>query len=458
MSSEVVLSLRGIGKSFPTVDKPYKRLAQVLLPGLAPGGEFHALQGVDLEVRRGEAVGIIGRNGSGKSTLLQVIAGILQPTTGTLKVSARIAALLELGAGFNPEFTGRENIRLNASLLGLDARQIDQRMDSIIGFAEIGDHVDQQVKTYSSGMFVRLAFAVAVHTDPDVLIVDEALSVGDIYFQRKCHRRIEELRQQGCTLLFVTHAIDSLLRLCDRGVVIEAGRVLYDGEVGQAVKEYLRLVFGDNSTGGAEADDERADAPTVAGDGAGDITDGADDELAAFLRGGGQDRFARRAGYNRDETRVGTGEAVTCDYLVTGSHGHGPLVAAREPFTVRVRYLLPAALDNLVFGVRLCTISGTVLYSCNTMVSSGCLYEAEAGTVAVAAFDMRCSLLRGHYFLTVGVSRYDPSSNEYVALDRRVDAIVLTVTGLDTHAEGVTDLEAAIAMSAAGAGAIGVMQ
>ncbi|MGY1458835.1 ABC transporter ATP-binding protein [Luteimonas sp. A534] len=455
MSSEVVISLRGIGKSFPVADKPYKRLAQVLLPGLARGGEFHALRDVDLEVRRGEAVGIIGRNGSGKSTLLQVIAGILQPGTGTLKVSARIAALLELGAGFNPEFTGRENIRLNASLLGLDARQIDERMDAIIGFAEIGEHVDQQVKTYSSGMFVRLAFAVAVHTDPDVLIVDEALSVGDIYFQRKCHRRIEELRQQGCTLLFVTHAIDSLLRLCDRGVVIDAGRVLYDGEVGQAVKEYLRLVFGDNSTGGG---DEPVPAQALAGGGDSDGADEADDELAVFLRGGGRDHFAKRAGYNRDETRVGNGEAITCDYLVTGSHGHGPVVAAREPFTVRVRYLLPTALDNLVFGVRLCTISGTVLYSCNTMVSSGCLYRAEAGTVAVAAFDMRCSLLRGHYFLTVGVSRYDPSGNEYVALDRRVDAIVLTVTGPDTHAEGVTDLEAGISMSAAGAGAIGIMR
>ncbi|MGY0650765.1 ABC transporter ATP-binding protein [Luteimonas sp. A537] len=457
MSSEVVLRLRGIGKSFPTVDKPYKRLAQVLLPGLAAGGEFHALRDVDLEVRRGEAIGIIGRNGSGKSTLLQVIAGILQPTTGSLEVSARIAALLELGAGFNPEFTGRENIRLNASLLGLDARQIDQRMDSIIGFAEIGDHVDQQVKTFSSGMFVRLAFAVAVHTDPDVLIVDEALSVGDIYFQRKCHRRIEELRQQGCTLLFVTHAIDSLLRLCDRGVVIDAGRVLYDGEVGQAVKEYLRLVFGDNSGGGG-ADGDPAPVLRAEPDGGDGAADSGDDELAAFLRGGGQDRFASRAGYNRDETRVGTGEAVTCDYLVTGSHGHGPMVAGREPFTVRVRYQLPSATDNLVFGVRLCTISGTVLYSCNTMMATGNLYRAEAGTVAVATFDMRCSLLRGHYFLTVGVSRYDRSSDEYVALDRRIDAIVLTVTGADTDADGLADLEAAIAMSAAGAGAIGVMR
>jgi lipopolysaccharide transport system ATP-binding protein len=454
MSSEVLLSLRGIGKSFPTVDKPYKRLLQVLFPRMARGSEFHALRDVDLEVRRGEAIGIIGRNGSGKSTLLQVIAGILQPSTGSLRVSARIAALLELGAGFNPEFTGRENIRLNASLLGLDARQVDERMDAIIAFAEIGAHVDQQVKTYSSGMFVRLAFAVAVHTDPDVLIVDEALSVGDVYFQRKCHRRIEALREQGCTLLFVTHAIDSLLRLCDRGIVIEAGQVRYDGEVGLAVKEYLRLVFGDNSSAADAGGPARSAAPHLHAESPGG---GDDDELAAFLAGGGEDGFARRPGYNRDETRIGTGEAVTCDYLVSGSHGHGPMVAAREPFTVRVRYLLPSAMENLVFGVRLCTVSGAVLYSTNTLVSNGKLYRAEAGTVAVATFDMRCALLRGHYFMTVGVSRLDPVTSEYHAIDRRVDAIVLTVTGPDEHADGVADMEGALTVSAAGQGVIGVM-
>jgi len=446
MSSEVVIQLRGIGKAFPKFEKPYQRLLHVLVPGSQARDEFHALREVTLDIHRGEAIGIIGRNGSGKSTLLQIIAGILQPSSGDLRVSARIAALLELGAGFNPEFTGRENIRLNASLFGMNSEQINRRMDPIIAFAEIGEHVDQPVKTYSSGMFVRLAFAVAVHIDPDVLIVDEALSVGDIYFQRKCHKRIEELRQRGCTLLFVTHSIDSLLRLCERGVLIESGQVVFDGDVKLAVKEYLRRVFGDN----AMAADDAA---------AGNLpADSGEDELAGFLAGGAADRFASRPGFNRDETRLGDGSAATCDYLISGSHGFGPVVEAREPFKLYVRYHLPTAIDNLIFGVRICTVSGTVVYSCNTLVAGGKLYAADAGTVAVVTFDMRCSLLRGHYFLTVGVSRYHPVDREIVALDRRVDAIVLNVIGADTHAEGLADMEAEIAVDVRGAGRIQAAQ
>ena len=447
MSSEVVISLRGVGKAYPTFDKPHERLLHLLAPRLHAGDEFQALRDVDLDVRRGEAVGIIGNNGSGKSTMLQIIAGILQPSSGTVRTNARISALLELGAGFNPEFTGRENIGLNASLLGLDAAQVAARMDQIIAFAEIGDHVEQQVKTYSSGMFVRLAFAVAVHTDPDVLIVDEALSVGDIYFQRKCHKRIEEMRQLGCTLLFVTHSIDSMLQLCDRGVVMEAGALVFDGDARVAVKEYLRRVFGDSAGRGAEAPD--APAPDVAGGG---------DEYAQFAAAGAVDRFSLRTGYNRDETRLGDGSATTCDFLVESTLGYGPVVAARQPFKLHVRYSLPMAMDRLIFGLRVCTVTGTVVYSSNTFVSSGSLFACDAGTVAIAEFDLRCSLLRGHYFVTVGVSRFDDTGTEVFALDRRADAIVLTVVGEDTHAEGTTDLEAAIllAVPAAGAGAIRV--
>jgi lipopolysaccharide transport system ATP-binding protein len=450
MSSEVVISLHGVGKSYPSFDEPYQRLLNMFLPRRRNSADFQALREVDLEVRRGEAVGIIGKNGSGKSTMLQIIAGILQPSTGEVRTNARISALLELGAGFNPEFTGRENIGLNASLLGLSAAQIAARMEQIIAFAEIGEHVDQQVKTYSSGMFVRLAFAVAVHTDPDVLIVDEALSVGDIYFQRKCHKRIEEMRQQGCTLLFVTHSTDSMLRLCDRAVLLERGRVVFDGEAKLAVKEYLRRVFGDNAERAVEDEDGSSDSEAfarVAGE-------AHDDELAAFMGGGHVERFASRAGYNRDETRVGEGSAITCDYLISSSHGYGPLVTAREPFKLYVRYSMPIALDRLIFGLRVTTVTGAVVYSSNTFVSSSRLYACEADTVAIVEFDLRCSLLRGHYFVTVGVSRFDQTGNEIVAIDRRADAIVLSVLGDNTHAEGLADLEASISVDTRGTGRI----
>lgn len=441
MSSEAILSLRGIGKAYPIVEKPHQQLLHALAPSLRRRRVFHALRDVSFDVHRGEAIGVIGRNGSGKSTLLQIIAGILQPTSGSVYVRARIAALLELGAGFNPLFSGRENARLNASLLGLSAVEIDARMDQILAFAEIGDYVEQPVKTYSSGMFMRLAFAVAAHTDPDVLIVDEALSVGDVYFQRKCFKRIEQMRQRGCTLLFVTHATDSVVQLCERGIVLDRGRLVFDGGAGPAVKAYLRKVFGDHSatnTVGVGHDANAADGTEAQDEAA---------EIAAFEAGGAKEGFHMRPGYNADETRVGNGRATTADCLISSSAGLGPTVPSREPFRVLVRYHFPTAIDRVIFGMRLRTPTGLVVYSSNTLISGGQLYTCEGGTTALVAFDLRCSLVRGPYFLTVGVSRLDEDGSEIHALDRRIDAMLLVATGAVGHAEGIAELEAAFSVS-----------
>src|SRR5690606_6148993 len=337
-----------------------------------------------------------------------------------------------LGAGFNPEFTGRENIQLDASLLGLSPAEIQSRMGDIIAFAEIGDYIDQQVKTYSSGMFVRLAFAVAVHTDPDILIVDESLAVGDIYFQRKCYKRIEVLRQRGCTLLFVTHAVDLLLQLCDRGVVLDHGRLVYDGEARSAVGEYLRRVFGDNAApaqDGLDAPDEQV-APADSGD-AGEAA------LARFNAAGSVDRFHLRAGYNRDESRLGVGGASTCDFMILGPQGEGPVVLAREHFRIHVRYAIEEPSDRLVFGLRITTVDGTVAYSANTFSTTGKLMSRREPGVVAAAFDLRCGLTPGQYFVTLGVSKFDDHGHEIFALDRRVDSVILTVIGDKSACQGV---------------------
>lgn len=456
MSSDTIIRLRGIGKTFPIQGKPIRQLLRSVMPGMRSGAHFRALRGIDLDIRRGESIAVIGRNGSGKSTLLQVVSGILQPSEGTLEVGGRIAALLELGAGFNPEFTGRENVRMNAALLGLSQRQIDERMDRILAFAEIGSHVEQQVKTYSSGMFMRLAFAVAVHTDPDVLIVDEALSVGDIYFQRKCFKRIEQMRQDGCTLLFVTHSLDSVLQLCDRGIVLDGGRLVFDGDAQPAVKEYLKVVFGEMQPGAAALEDEEAGlepASTDGGDAAdASVVDADQREVEAFMEAGPRDLMGGRAGYNRDETRLGDGRVRTLDFLVAGAHGNGPLVPARTPFRLLVRYHAPVESDRLIFGLRVCTVTGLVVYSSNTLVSRGELYACAAGTTMVAEFNLRCALLRGQYFVTIGVSRLDDDGEEIHAIDRRVDALILTVTGDINHAEGVADMEADFVLGARSGG------
>lgn len=243
----IALLIRDLGKSYDIHEKPKNRLKAALLPWAKSNSQrFWALRGVSFEVRRGEAVGILGRNGSGKSTLLQMIAGVLQPSEGELECRGRISALLELGSGFNPEFTGRENALMNGSILGLSSSQMARIMDQIIEFADIGDFIDQPVKTYSSGMLVRLAFAVAVAVQPDILIVDEAMAVGDIVFQRKCFRRIEEMRDQGMTLLFVTHDPGLVRSICSKCLVLNQGRVAGWGEASEMADLYLRLAYGDS--------------------------------------------------------------------------------------------------------------------------------------------------------------------------------------------------------------------
>jgi ABC-type polysaccharide/polyol phosphate transport system ATPase subunit len=229
---DTAIEISQVVKDYAIYRSPRERLVSLIKPNPAgDGGKvFRALDGISLTVRRGETMGIIGRNGAGKSTLLQVLCGTVTPTAGTIRINGRFAALLELGAGFNPDFTGRENVYMNASLLGLSRAEIDDRLDSIRAFADIGDFFERTVKTYSSGMYVRLAFSVAIHTEPDVLIVDEALSVGDIRFQMKCLARIEALRARGATILFVSHSMEQIKRFCQTAIWMEGGRVKLHGE------------------------------------------------------------------------------------------------------------------------------------------------------------------------------------------------------------------------------------
>ncbi len=251
-SEHIVIKVEGIGKYFSTYDRPVDRLKQFFMPKMRSLSghaqksyhqEFWALRDISFEIGKGQTVGIIGRNGSGKSTLLQIIAGTMTPSYGNVSIQGRTAALLELGSGFNPEFTGRENVYLNGILLGLTRDQIDDKFDYIAGFADIGDHLNQPVKTYSSGMMLRLAFAVQVAVETEILIIDEALAVGDARFQLKCFRRLEEIKARGTTILFVSHATDSVRSFCDYGLVLENGRAIYWGEAKAATVKYMEVLF-----------------------------------------------------------------------------------------------------------------------------------------------------------------------------------------------------------------------
>lgn len=257
MSSEIAIKVDNLSKCYQIFSNPRDRLKQFILPrvqqsvGVEPKHyfkEFWALKNVSFEINKGETVGIIGRNGSGKSTLLQMICGTLTPSAGTVQTHGRVAALLELGSGFNPEFSGRENVYMNGALLGLSTEEVDQRFDEIAAFADIGSFIEQPVKTYSSGMYVRLAFAVAINVAPDVLIVDEALAVGDEPFQRKCYSKIERIRDAGATILLVTHAAATITQMCTRALLLDNGSRLFMGSPKLAVESYYRLIYSSNES------------------------------------------------------------------------------------------------------------------------------------------------------------------------------------------------------------------
>lgn len=249
MSSDMSIQVEGLSKCYHIYDRPRDRLLQMLQRGKKKYfREFWALHDVSFSVKRGETVGIIGRNGSGKSTLLQMICGTVAPTTGSVRTHGRVAALLELGAGFNVEFTGRENVMLNAAILGFSAQEMHERMADVLAFSELGDFLDQPVKTYSSGMYARLAFSIAIHVDPDILIVDEALSVGDARFVAKCMRRIKEIKEQGTTILFVSHDVGSIRTLCERVVWLDKGHLVEQGDVFPVTGRYMEFMFQDEKT------------------------------------------------------------------------------------------------------------------------------------------------------------------------------------------------------------------
>ncbi len=245
MSSENAIEVHGLSKCYQIYDKPRDRLMQMLLgrSGKRFYREFWALRDVSFSIPKGQVYGILGKNGAGKSTLLQIICGTLAASSGEARVAGRVSALLELGSGFNPEFTGIENIYMNAQLLGLTRAEIDGKLEKIIAFADIGDHVHQPVKTYSSGMFARLAFSVAIHVDPDILIVDETLSVGDAWFQHKSMARMRRLMESGCTVLFVSHSIDAVRALCDHAIWIDGGALKMQGNVTEVTNAYMNDVF-----------------------------------------------------------------------------------------------------------------------------------------------------------------------------------------------------------------------
>lgn len=396
MSSDSPIAIRAtaLGKCYHIYARPADRLRQFLAPRLAQLAgrmprayhrEFWALGNVTFDIRQGETVGIIGRNGSGKSTLLQMICGTLTPTTGTVETQGRVAALLELGAGFNPEYTGRENVYMNCAVLGLTRAQVDERLDSILDFSEIRDFIDQPVKTYSSGMFARLAFAAAIHVEPDVLIVDEALSVGDFAFQYKCLQKLRDLAARGCAVLFVTHDIEQVQKLCSRALYLKQGRVEYFGDAMLACNRYLADLNAGQaaSTGARPSHEARLPAAHM---------------HAGALNPQAYARFAERVKPFRQ--KLSARADILCA-TINGEVEGVPSIRFDEPVKLEVDFVVREAVNHPAIAIYVIDSTGQLVIGTNTRHEAVDLRECELGKPYRIAFEFANRLRPGRFAFRV---------------------------------------------------------
>lgn len=421
---EPIISVRGVSKCYRVYDRPEDRLKQSILSRLArilrrPSRdyfrEFWALRDVSLEIRRGETLGIIGRNGSGKSTLLQVICGTLAPTQGEVEVRGRIAGLLELGAGFNPEFTGRENVYMSAAVLGLSQQQIDQRFDSIAAFADIGDFIEQPVKNYSSGMYVRLAFAVVAHVDADILVIDEALSVGDVFFGQKCMRFLRKFKEHG-TVVFVSHDATAVINLCDRAVLLEGGGMRLQGEPKVVSEAYHAAVY------------QQSVRPSVASE---LKSNQAKSEAPGDFR---KERFNSSTlrndlhvfSFDPDKSGFGNGTAsILAAYMVDDEGKECRWIVGGESVSLRIEVKANQALARPIVGFFVKDRLGQPLFGDNTFqVYKDAPVSLDAGEHLMARFDFVMPILpKGSY--TVDMAIADGTYEEHEQADWVHDGVVI---------------------------------
>lgn len=443
MYSDVAINVKDVSKCYQIYDQPRDRLKQFFLPrarrmiGMPTAQyyrDFWALKNISFQVKRGETVGIVGRNGSGKSTLLQLICDTLNPTTGSIETHGRVAALLELGSGFNPEFTGRENVYLNGAVLGLSRAEIDERLGDILEFADIGQFIDHPVKTYSSGMAVRLAFSVAINVDPKILIIDEALSVGDELFQRKCFSRIESIRSKGTTILFVSHSGGAVVELCDRALLIDSGELLAIGTPKKIVGRYQKLLY-------APADRRESIRSEIRGE----DTDYLVESITTLSKA---ESFAEN-----DLPDSYDPELKPTSTIVYESYGaiiEGPSIYSVDDErvnnlsrgkTYKYRYSVSfkRAASNVRFGMMIKTTSGVELGGATSASSPrNSLPFVTAGSVFSIEFRFSCQLNSGIYFLNAGVVGDVNGSEAY--LHRLVDVAMFRVMSeSENSATGVVD-------------------
>ena len=411
--NEFAIRVKHLEKMYKLYNKPSDRLRETL--GLrVPVKEHYALKDVSFDVKRGETVGIIGTNGSGKSTILKIITGVLNPTKGEVEVDGRISALLELGAGFNMEYSGIENVYLNGTMMGFSREEIDARLQDILDFADIGDFVYQPVKSYSSGMFVRLAFAVAINIDPEILIVDEALSVGDVFFQAKCYRKFEEFKAQGRTILFVSHDLSSIARYCDRVILLNKGVKLEEGSPKQMVDMYKQLLVGQDP---AKAEEEKP-------------------------AGQPRENWNSQFQVNPDMLEYGSRLAEIVDFAVLDEKGRCTnTIEKGSTFKIRMKVAFRKTIQEPIMAFTFKDIKGTEITGTNTLFEKAAVEHSDAGDVCTVTFTQDMYLQGGEYLLSFGCTGY--KDGEFTVFHRLYDACNVTVASAK-NTVGFYDMNSAV--------------
>lgn len=398
----VAIEARNIVKVYKLYDKLRDRMFDAFGLGKKKHKLYYALNGVSLKVYQGETVGIIGTNGSGKSTLLKIITGVLNQTSGEITVNGRISALLELGAGFNMEYNGIENIYLNGTMMGFSEKEIDAKLPEILEFADIGDYVYQPVKTYSSGMFVRLAFAVAINIEPEILIVDEALSVGDVFFQAKCYHKFEEFKAMGKTIIFVSHDLGSISKYCDRVFLLNKGNLLGEGSPKEMIDAFKRVLVGQYEEDGEQGN-------------------------------------AQKETVNPQVQEYGTRQAVIEECYVTDENGvRCTAVLKGTEFTIHMKVRINDHIPAPIFAVSFKDIRGTEITGTNTMAEKAFLDSVEPGQRKEITFTQKMSLQGGEYLLSFGVTGYN--GNTFEVYHRLYDVLNVTVVS-DKNTVGFYDMD-----------------
>lgn len=416
--NRIAIKVTDLKKVYKLYDKPSDRFKEAFGLTRKKAKEHYALNGVNMEIRQGETVGIIGTNGSGKSTILKIITGVLNATAGVVEVEGRISALLELGAGFNMEYNGIENVYLNGTMMGFSNKEIDEKLPEILKFADIGDYVYQPVKTYSSGMFVRLAFAVAINIEPEILIVDEALSVGDVFFQAKCYQKFDEFKRMGKTIVFVSHDLSSISKYCDRVYLLNKGELLGEGSPKEMIDAFKQVLVGQYTL------PEEGDFSSIP-------KDATNPELLEY----------------------GTKQAVMEEFFITDEKGiKTTAVIKGTPFQIHVKVRFNDRIVAPIFAFSFKNSKGTEITGTNSMIEKAFLEPVEAGRVKEVVFTQNMSLQGGEYLLSLGVTGYE--GNDFKVYHRLYDVLAVTVVS-DKDTVGFYDMGSKVSVKEAQKGTEG---